>query len=57
LAVETIIGQLVEYKKNYVTKFTDQVEYSLLKGGAIPSEEKIFSIFEEHTEWLAKGKT
>ncbi|MBA2610528.1 MAG: ISNCY family transposase [Bacteroidetes bacterium] len=55
LAVKAIIGQLVEYK-NYVTKFTDQIERRLLKGEAIPSEEKIFSIFEEHTEWLTKGK-
>ncbi len=55
LAVKTIIGQLVEYK-NYVIKFTDQIERRLLKGESIPSEEKIFSIFEEHTEWLTKGK-
>ncbi|MDQ2782172.1 MAG: ISNCY family transposase [Actinomycetota bacterium] len=55
LSVKTIIGQLVEYK-NYVTKFTDQIERRLLKGEVIPSEEKIFSIFEEHTEWLTKGK-
>ncbi len=55
LAVKAIIGQLVEYK-NYVIKFTDQIERRLLKGEVIPSEEKIFSIFEEHTEWLTKGK-
>jgi transposase, IS5 family len=47
---------VLEKYKNYVTKFTDQVERRLLKGEVIPVEEKIFSIFEEHTEWLTKGK-
>ncbi len=49
------IGELVKYKK-YVTKFTHQIERRLIKGEVIPAEEKIFSIFEEHTEWLTKGK-
>ena len=53
--IMVIIAQLVKYK-NYVTKFTDQIERRLLKGETIPAEEKIFSIFEEHTEWLTKGK-
>ena len=47
---------VLEKYKNYVTKFTDQEERRLLKGEVIPAEEKIFSIFEEHTEWLTKGK-
>ncbi len=55
LVIKVIIKELVKYK-NYVTKFTDQIERRLLKGEAIPSEEKVFSIFEEHTEWLTKGK-
>ena len=53
--VMAVIAQLVKYK-NYVTKFTDQIERRLLKGETILAEEKIFSIFEEHTEWLTKGK-
>ena len=28
----------------------------LLKGEAIPHEEKVFSIFEPHTRWISKGK-
>ena len=50
-----VIMVLEKYKK-YVTKFTDQIERRLLKGEVIPAEEKIFSIFEEHTEWISKGK-
>ena len=40
----------------YVTKFTDQVERRLLKGETIPAQEKVYSIFEPHTEWISKGK-
>jgi len=41
---------------NCVKKFIDQIQRRLLKGEVIPSEEKIYSIFEPHTEWLNKGK-
>ncbi|MEJ7681981.1 MAG: hypothetical protein WKG06_29845 [Segetibacter sp.] len=51
----SIIVMLEHYKK-YLTKFTDQIERRLLKGEVIPAEEKIYSIFEEHTEWISKGK-
>ena len=50
-----IIGLLEKYRK-FVTKFTNQIERRLLKGEVIAAEEKVFSIFEEHTEWLTKGK-
>ena len=41
---------------DYITKFINQVERRLLKGEVIPADEKIFSIFEPHTEWISKGK-
>ena len=28
----------------------------MLKGETIPASEKIFSVFEEHTRWISKGK-
>ena len=34
----------------------DQVERRLLKGETIAHDEKVFSIFEEHTRWVSKGK-
>ena len=37
-------------------KHLDLVERRLLKGETIPSEEKVFSLFEPHTEWIQKGK-
>ena len=54
-SIMAIILLLEKYKK-YVTKFTDQIERRLLKEEVIPAAEKIFSIFEEHTEWITKGK-
>jgi IS5 family transposase len=34
----------------------DQVRRRVLQGDTIPHEEKVFSIFEPHTEWISKGK-
>jgi len=34
----------------------DQTDRRVLKGETIPHEEKVFSIFEPHTEWISKGK-
>ncbi len=33
-----------------------QVRRRVLEGERIPHAEKVFSIFEEHTEWISKGK-
>jgi hypothetical protein len=37
-------------------KHIDLLERRVIKGEQIPHEEKIFSIFEEYTEWITKGK-
>ena len=46
----------LEKYKGYVTKFTGQIERRLLGNEVIPAGEKVYSIFEEDTEWLTKGK-
>jgi hypothetical protein len=33
-----------------------QIKRRCFKGETIPHEEKIFSLFERHTEWIVKGK-
>ena len=40
----------------FLEKFIDQLDRRILKGEKIPHEEKVFSIFEEYTEWITKGK-
>jgi hypothetical protein len=34
----------------------DQIRRRVIFGQTIPHEEKVFSIFEPHTEWISKGK-
>ena len=34
----------------------DQIRRRVVDGESIPHNEKVFSIFEEHTEWISKGK-
>lgn len=53
-----VIQRLVELKKyaDFAAKFMNQIERRLLKKESIPANEKLYSIFEEHTEWITKGK-
>lgn len=56
---DPILGTLLEQLKDYqgmLVKHIDLVERRILKGEAIPHDEKIFSIFERHVEWISKGK-
>jgi hypothetical protein len=41
---------------DYLARFIDQLDRRVLKGERIGHEEKVFSIFEEYTEWVTKGK-
>lgn len=44
---------------NYVghaNRQIDQIERRVVRGESIPHAEKVFSIFEEHTRWIKKGK-
>ena len=34
----------------------EQIQRRVIAGEKIPHEEKVFSLFEEHTEWICKGK-
>ena len=45
--------------ENYVAhaqRQIDQIRRRVIDGETIPHSEKVFSIFEEHTEWISKGK-
>jgi transposase, IS5 family len=50
-----LLVALMKYNA-YSKKFTNQIERRLLQGEQIPSNEKTYSIFEEHSEWISKGK-
>ena len=51
-----VLLQSLSLYGSLVKKFIDQIERRLLKGESIPAAEKIYSIFEQHTEWITKGK-
>jgi hypothetical protein len=55
-AVES--GRLIEltYFHEMLDKHIDLIGRRILKGEAIPHGEKIFSLFEPHTQWISKGK-
>jgi hypothetical protein len=46
----------LDYFHTMMIKQLDLVERRLLQGQTIAHEEKIFSLFEPHTEWIKKGK-
>ena len=46
----------LSYYQEMMEKHINLIERCLLKGETIPSAEKVFSIFEPHTEWISKGK-
>lgn len=55
----TSIAQLLslDYYHKMLCKHIELVERRLIRGEVIPQEEKLFSIFETHTEWKKKGKS
>ena len=46
----------LKYYTDYVALFINQIDRRLLQGQTILAEEKVYSIFEPHTEWINKGK-
>ena len=48
--------QELDYYQQMGKKHIDLIERRLLKKELIPSSEKIYSVFEPHTEWISKGK-
>ena len=59
IALDTAYAGLLLEKSDayvdYAHRLRDPVECRLLKGETIPQDEKIFSVFEPHTRWIAKG--
>jgi IS5 family transposase len=48
IEIETFIGHAVRQ--------IDQTRRRVLQGEVVPHAEKVFSVFETHTEWISKGK-
>jgi IS5 family transposase len=54
--VDAARWERLAYFHAMLDKHLDLVERRLLKAETIPAHEKVFSLFEPHTEWIQKGK-
>jgi len=54
-AVKAIIAEIKMYLA-HADRQRSQIYRRVVKGEAIAHDEKVFSIFQEHTEWISKGK-
>lgn len=52
VAIASSIEQFIAHAERQI----DQIHRRVIFGEKIPHNEKVFSIFEEHTEWISKGK-
>ncbi len=54
-----INSSVLELLETYIThaeRQIDHIQRRVIDGEKIPHDEKVFSIFEPHTEWISKGK-
>jgi IS5 family transposase len=54
--VDTLLVTELFRFKDLLEKHINLLERRVIKGEVIPHEEKMFSIFEDYTEWITKGK-
>lgn len=47
---------VIEEYISHAERQIDQIRRRVIQGEKIPHDEKVFSIFEAHTEWICKGK-
>lgn len=48
--------KVIENFIKHAERQIDQIQRRHFQGESIPHSEKVFSIFQEHTEWISKGK-
>ena len=54
--VDAAHWEALEYFQRMLAKHLDLIQRRLLQEETIPAHEKVFSLFEPHTEWIQKGK-
>jgi transposase, IS5 family len=53
---ETVAREVIKDFVGHAHRQIEQIDRRVLQGEKIPHEEKVFSWFEPHTEWISKGK-
>lgn len=51
-----LVWESIQYFIQHANRQIDQITKRVLHGETIPHQEKVFSIFQPHTEWICKGK-
>lgn len=55
ILIEAGLAELDEFMQ-HAARQIDQIERRVLQGQTIAHDEKVFSLFQPHTEWISKGK-
>lgn len=51
-----ILKEVIEKFVKHAIRQIDQIKRRVILGEVIPHDEKVFSLFQPHTEWISKGK-
>ena len=54
--MDVALHVVLDWYMELLEKHIDLLERRVIKGEVIPHDEKMFSIFEDYTEWIKKGK-
>jgi transposase, IS5 family len=54
--LQAALAEEIEYFIFHARRQSDQIRARVIRGEDIPHSEKVFSLFEPHTEWVVKGK-
>ncbi|MCK5190910.1 MAG: ISNCY family transposase [Methylococcales bacterium] len=52
---EVLLSELAVFSQ-HANRQIDQIKRRVIEGEKIPHAEKVFSLFQPHTEWISKGK-
>ena len=55
-AMQAVMALEIEGFMQHADRQAEQITRRVIKGERIAHEDKVFSIFEPHTEWISKGK-
>jgi IS5 family transposase len=53
---DVVTQESIEIFINHAIRQIDQIKRRVIGGEVIPHNEKVFSLFQPHTEWISKGK-
>ena len=55
-AIDMAMIKEIHHYSDHTERQVNQITRRVIQGETIPHNEKVFSVFQEHTEWISKGK-